>query len=122
MIVTRSLPAHTLPAAAPPSLTKSLSFIAASLPAPTTIRRDALRPSGSRMSRVDPLLPLYWLVAAARLTRLAALPRDLRVAGPSFNVSSQKITTLPRPALVNGTKPSLRASDIGKILQNRGCG
>src|SRR3954471_5020145 len=79
MIVTGSLPARSLPAAAPPSLTKSLSFIAASLPAPTTIRRDALRPSGSRMSSVDPLLPLNWLVAAARLTRLAALPRDLRI-------------------------------------------
>src|ERR1700737_2307622 len=121
MIVTAPLPARSLPAAAPPSLRKSLSLIAESLPAPTTIRRETLRPSGARISSVDPLLPLNWFVSAARLTKLAAVPSVLLVAAPNFNVSSQNTTRMPRGAVENGTKPTLTASGIGKSSKNQGC-
>src|SRR6266436_4323470 len=108
MIVTASLPACSLPAAAPPSLRKSLSLIAESLPAPTTIRRETLRPFGARRSSVDPLLPLNRLVSAARLTRSAAAPSLLRVAVPNFSVSSENITRTPRGPVENGIKPAGR--------------
>ena len=114
MIVIPSLLERSLPAAAPPSFRKSSSFMAATFPAPTTIRREALRPSGAKISSVDPLFPLNWPVAATRPTRLAARPSALRVAAPNLRPSSQKITRMPRRAVENGTKPTLTASDIGK--------
>src|SRR5580698_4366636 len=119
--VTASSPERSLPAVAPPNLRKSASLSAESLPAPTTIRRGALRPSGARISSVDPLFPLNWLVEAARLTVPAAAPSAFWVAGPNFSVSSQNTTRTPREALENGTNPTLTASGIGKILQNPGC-
>src|SRR2546421_7527905 len=119
MIVTVPLPAPSLPAAAPPSLRKSLSLMAESLPAPATIRRDALRPSGARISRVEPLFPLNWFVSAARLTRLAARPSVFRVAPPNFRASSQNTTRVPRGTVENGTKPTLTASDIGNSSKIR---
>ena len=120
MIVTAALPASSLPAAAPPNLRKSLSLIADSLPAPTTISREALRPSGARISSVEPLFPLNWLVSAARLTTSADVPSTLRVAAPNFSESSQKTTRTPRGAVENGTKPTLTASDMGKSSKNSG--
>ena len=69
---------------------------------------------------MEPLFPLNWLVAAARLTRLAAAPSTLRVAGPNFSASSQNTTRMPRGAVENGTKPTLTASDIGKSSKNQG--
>src|ERR1700733_4540573 len=119
MIVAASLPARSLPAATPPNFRKSLSLRSDSLPVPTTIRRETFRPPGARISSVDPLLPLKWLVAAARLTRSAAVPSTLRVATPSFNESSQKTTRMPRGAVENGTKPTLTASVIGKSSKIR---
>src|SRR5882757_2454486 len=70
------------------------------------------------MSSVAPFLPLNWLVAAARLTRLATPPSVFRVAAPNFNVSSQNTTKTPRGAAENGTKPTLTASGIGKSSKN----
>src|SRR5262245_50354434 len=72
------------------------------------------------MSRIDPLLPLNWLVPAARLTVLAASPSALRVAGPNLSASSQKTKRTPRGAVDNGTKPTFTASDIG-IPPDLGC-
>src|ERR1700722_18121026 len=118
-IVAASLPARSLPAATPPNFRKSLSLRSDSLPAPTTIRRETFSPPGARISSVDPLLPLKWLVAAARLTRSAAVPSTLRVVAPSFNVSSQKTTRMPRGAVENGTKPTLTASGISKSSKIR---
>src|SRR3979411_2810518 len=89
IIVTASLPARSLPAATPPSLRKSASFNAESLPAPITIRRETLRPCGARISSVDPLLPLNWLLSAARLTRLADEPSVLRVAHDKLTLRCQ---------------------------------
>src|SRR5215470_19324522 len=51
-----------------------------------------------------------------------ASPSALRVAGPSFSASSQKITKTPRGAVDNGTKPTFTASDMGKSSKNQGCG
>ena len=112
--VTCSLAALSLPAVTPPNLRKSFSLISAALPTPTTIRRSALIPSGAGMSSVDPLLPLNWLAAAARLTVSAALPSAFRVASPNFNSSSQNATRTPRGAVEKATKPTLTASDMGK--------
>src|SRR5882757_5085245 len=120
MMVTESLAALSVPAVTPPNLRKSFSFSADGLPRPTTISRDALIPSGARISSAAPLLPLNWLAAAARLTVSAADPSALRVAAPNFSVSSQNTTRTPRDAAENGTKPTLTASDIGKFLQNCG--
>src|SRR5256885_13438040 len=72
------------------------------------------------MSSTDPLLPLNWLAAAARFTVSAAPPSALRVADPSFSASSQNTTKMPLGAVENGTKPTLTASVIGKILQKSG--
>src|ERR1700726_1187476 len=119
IIVAASLPARNLPAATPPNFRKSLSLRSDSLPVPTTIRRETFKPPGARISSVDPLLPLNWLVAAARLTKSAAAPSVLRVAAPSFNVSSQKTTRMPRGAVENGTKPTLTASGISKSSKIR---
>src|SRR5258706_6491539 len=93
--------------------------MAESLPAPATISREALRLSGARISRVEPLFPLNWLVSAARLTRSAARPSVFRVAAPNFKVSSQNTTRVPRGAVENGTKPTLTASDIGNSSKIR---
>src|SRR5713101_9518626 len=93
--------------------------MAESLPAPATISREALRPSGARISRVEPLFPLNWLVSAARLTRLAARPSVFRVAAPNFEASSQNTTRVPRATAENGTKPTLTASDIGNSSKIR---
>src|ERR1700739_1520522 len=117
--VAASSPARSLPAATPPNFQKSFSLRSESLPAPTTIRRETFSPPGARISSVDPLLPLNWLVAAARLTRSAAVPNTLRVVSPSFNVSSQKTTRMPCGAVGNGTKPTLTASVIGKSSKIR---
>jgi hypothetical protein len=114
MMVAASLPAPSLPAAVPPNLRKSSSLRTESLPAPTTIRRSAFRPSGARMSSVEQLFPLNWLVAAARLTRPVARPSTLRVAAPNFSVSSQKTTRMPRRAVEKGTKPTVTASGMAK--------
>src|SRR5215470_185682 len=72
------------------------------------------------MSSVDAVLPLNWLVSAARLIRSADFPSALRVTGPIFNVSSQKTTKIPCGAAENGTKPTLMASDISNFLQAQG--
>src|SRR5882757_2641015 len=119
MMVTTSLPGRSLPAAAPPSLRKSLALRSDALPVPTTISRLALTPSGARKSSVEALLPLNWLAAAARLIIAAAGPNALLVAGPNFSVSSQNTTRIPRGALENGTKPTLTASGIGKSSKIR---
>src|SRR5882672_6302194 len=120
-MVTASLAALSLPAITPPNLKKSFSFNADGLPAPTTIRRCALIPPGARISSVEPLLPLNWLVAAARLMVLATAPSAFRLAAPNFNASSQNTTRMPRDAAENGTKPTLTASDIGKSSRIQGC-
>src|SRR6185295_14831563 len=112
--VTDTLAALSLPAVTPPNLRKSFSLISAVLPTPTTIRRSALIPSGAGISSVEPLLPLNWLAAAARLTVSDALPSAFRVASPNFNASSQNTTRTPRTAAEKATKPTLTASDIGK--------
>src|SRR5665213_1458001 len=119
--VTASPPARSLPAITPPALRKSLSLIADSLPMPTTIRREALRPWGARISSTAPLLPLNRLAVATRPTRSAASPNALRAAAPNFNWSSQNTTRMPREAVENGTKPTLTASDMGKSSKNQGC-
>src|ERR1700722_1437025 len=116
--VAASSPARSLPAATPPNFKKSFSLRSESLPVPTTIRRETFSPAGARISSVDPLLPLKWLLAA-RLTRSAAVPNTLRVVGPSFNVSSQKTTRMHRGAVENGTKPTLTASVISKSSKIR---
>jgi len=113
VLVTASLAALSLPAVTPPNLRKSFSLISAALPTPTTIRRSALIPSGAGISSVEPLLPLNWLAAAARLTVSDAFPSAFRVASPNFNASSQNTTRTPRGAVEKATKPTLTASDIG---------
>src|SRR6266568_6835748 len=112
-MVTASLPEFSLPAATPPNLRKSFSLMADGLPVPITTRRGALIPSGARISSTEPLLPLNWLVTAARLTVSAAFPNALWDASPNFNCSSQNTTRMPRAAAENGTKPTLTASDMG---------
>src|SRR5882757_10488971 len=72
------------------------------------------------MSSAEALLPLNWLVAAARLTVSAAVPSALRVVGPNFNISSQNTTRMPLAAVENGTKPTLTASVIGESSRNQG--
>src|SRR5258706_13875938 len=93
--------------------------MAESLRAPAKIGREGLRPYGARISRVEPLFPLNWLVSAARLTRLAARPSVFRVAAPNFKASSQNTTRVPRGAVENGTKPTLTASDMGNSSKIR---
>src|SRR3954447_2363329 len=112
MMVMAAVPAGSLLAATPPNLRKSFAFRPAVLPAPITIRRVAFTPSGARMSRTAPLLPLKAAAEAARFTRSAAPPSALAVAGPSFRPSSQNTTRMPRAAADNGTKPTLMASDM----------
>ncbi len=73
----RRWPALSLPAATPPNLRKSFSLRSAGLPAPITIRRSASIPSGARISSVEPLLPLNWLAAAARLIGLGCRAQRL---------------------------------------------
>ena len=119
--VTDSLAALSLPAVTPPNLRKSFSLMSDVLPTPTTIRRSALIPSGAGISSVDPLLPLNWLAAAARLTVSAAFPSAFRVASPNFNASSQNTTRTPRGAAEKATKPTLTASDMGKSSRIQGC-
>ena len=120
MMVTDSLAALSLPAVTPPNLRKSFSLMADGLPAPITISRCALIPSGAGISSADPLLPLNWLAAAARVNISAAFPNAFRVCGPNFSASSQNTTRTPRDGAENGTKPTLTASDISKLLQNSG--
>src|SRR6202021_3434437 len=87
----------------------------------TTIRREALRPWGARISSVVPLLPLERLAAATRAARSTAAPSALLAASPNFNMSSQNTTRMPREMAENGTKPTLTASDMGKSSKNQGC-
>ena len=61
------------------------------LPVPTTTKRWALIPSGARISSTEPLLPLNWLVAAARLTVSAAFPSALRRRSAQLQRRRRKI-------------------------------
>src|SRR6266702_2749251 len=120
MMVMAAEPALSLLDAMPPNLRKSFAFKADAFPVPITIRRSAFRPSGARMSRAAPLLPLNEAAAAARFTSSLAPPSALAVAGPSFRPSSQNTTRMPRAAEANGTKPTLMASDMGNSSRTWG--
>src|ERR1700722_11596743 len=69
---------------------------------------------------MDPLLPLNWLVAAARFSRLAAVPNVFSVVAPNFSESSENTTRMAFGFADSGTKPTLTASDIGKSSKNQG--
>src|SRR5271154_2018509 len=69
---------------------------------------------------MEPLLPLNWLVAAARFTRLAAVPNVFSVVAPNFSESSENTTRVAFGLAESGTKPTLTASGIGKSSKNRG--
>src|SRR5882757_3385642 len=111
-MVTSPPEAGVLPAAAPPSLRKSLAFSSAALPAPTTVRRPTLRSPGSTMSSAAPPLPVKCSAPAARTTESAALPRILRVAAPNLRESSQNTTRTPLDGVRNGANPSLKSFGI----------
>src|SRR4051794_4690098 len=117
MMVMAAVPAESLLAATPPNLRKSFAFRLAALPAPITTRRVAFSPSGARMSRAAPLLPLKPAAEAARFTRSAAPPSALAVAGPTLRASSQNTIMMPRTAGDKGTKPTLMASDMGNSFK-----
>ena len=93
MKVTASLAALSLPAITPPNLRKSFSFRSDGLPAPTTSNRSALIPSGARISSAAPLLPLNWLVAAARLM---VSPPPPAPCGSQHPVSARRRKTPPK--------------------------
>src|SRR5262249_40239463 len=71
-------------------------------------------PVGRISSSAEFFLPAKRSDLAARLTRSAAGPRALRVAGPSFNPSSQNTTSTPFAGAAKPPKASLRASVIGR--------
>src|SRR3954451_18070983 len=120
MMVMAPEPVLSLLAARPPNLRKSFAFKPDVLPAPITIRRSALSPSGARTSKAAPFLPLNEAAAVARFTSSVATPSALAVDGPSFRPSSQNTTRMPRAAAANGTKPTLMASDIDNSFKTSG--
>src|SRR5665213_2849815 len=112
----------SLPMASPPSLSRSFGSRPLVLPAPITTSRETFSPSGTTSSSAEPLLPVKRSALAARITRPAAAPSALAVAGPNLSPSSQNTTRTPvTPILAGaakGANPSFRASDIGAFLDS----
>src|SRR5215471_17084835 len=106
---------RSFPAAAPPSLRKSLDLNPSVLPVPITVRRPTLRSAGRTMSRVAQFLPVKCSAAAARATESTALPRILRVAAPSLRESSQNTIRTPLEGALNAANPSFKSFAIGNV-------
>src|SRR5215468_2834050 len=107
----------SFPAAAPPSLRKSLDFNPSGLPVPITVRRPTLRSVGRTMSRAAQLLPVKFSPAAAAANESANLPRILRVAAPIFSESSQNTIRTPLEGALNGPNPSFKFFAMSLLLR-----
>src|SRR5215471_9504703 len=105
----------SFPAAAPPSLRRSLDLSPWVLPTPITVRRPTLRVAGTTTSRAAQPLPVKCSAAAARASVSVALPRILRVAAPNFRDSSQNTIRTPLEGARNGANPSFKFFAIGDV-------
>ena len=71
------------------------------------------------MSSAEPLLPLNWLVAAARLTRWRRRPQRLGGRRAELQLSSQNTTRMPRAARGKRDKADLDGVGHEKSSKNR---
>src|SRR5262245_51700155 len=106
----------TFPMEMPPNRMKSLEVRSLALPKPMTTSRATSRPAGRTSSSAEPLLPVNFSDAAARVTRSPVGASTLRAAAPNWSFSSQNRMRTPLDGGVNEANPSFGPSAMHRFL------